>query len=88
MSALRYDGLWDPMLTTVLALLTGKLTHAVACILYRLASWTGSLALWRQGKKSGSKAYYAAAVAVYVVSWLLVILVARGAWSWIHPKAG
>lgn len=57
-------------------------------IFQRAAAFTGSLYLYRRGRRTGLKRYYAAAAATYVGSWLIFLLMSYSIWRhWLpHPR--
>lgn len=62
----------------------GKLAVTLKFLSYRLASWTGSAYFYRRARRTGRRRYYAAAGAVFVLSWLLIVFGAAelSAWLW------
>ncbi len=51
--------------------LFGKLFLASRFLLYRVASWTGTLYLYKRGRRSGARAYYVLSAVVYAASWAM-----------------
>lgn len=60
------------ILTPILAVWLGKMLSG-KFILNRAAAGTGSAYFYHKGKKTGRKRYYATAIAIYVVSWILLL---------------
>ncbi|MBI2889295.1 MAG: hypothetical protein HYY13_00765 [Nitrospirae bacterium] len=66
---------------TAATLLFAKFGHAIGFILYRIAVWVGSVSLFRKGRATGRKSYYVLAVLTYVMSWVVVLVVAGLFWK-------
>jgi hypothetical protein len=63
--------------------LAAKLLGAAQFILYRVAAWTGTLALYRKGRRSGKRYYKVLAVVVYALSWVMLAFASAGIWHWL-----
>ena len=60
-----------PLLALLPAL---KVWVLIKLVFYRVSVWSGTAYLYRRGKKTKKKIFYAAAALVYAASWVLVIL--------------
>ena len=61
------------ILIPVIAVWFGKMLSG-KFILNRMVAGTGSTYYYRKGKKTGLRRYYALAVSIYIVSWILLIV--------------
>ena len=66
-----------------LAWLAGKLVFLVRFVLFRIAVWSGTLHLYRRGRREQRRLYYACAAALYAASWAAMIVFSSRLGAWL-----
>lgn len=68
--------------------LLAKLLGLANFVLYRVAAWTGTLALYRKGRRHRRLRwmYYGAAAVLYVLSWAVIVIGTEKIWHWAAAR--